>query len=298
MGLKDWLKNNIIDLGDSGAPGGPPDPMADEPLGPAAKPPGAAPARPGAPAPGVPGVVKRPAPDAGALRPAKNTLGDLAASVPKPVLQAAPPAIDPNRKVVPLEQVYKAAGIATPAHGYTIDRVAELLASERLAKMDAESKATAVLVALDAAKVDLKEVLQDAIRRDKALDAFDEFQEKRLADLRKKKEDENRSIEEEIRKLVEQRRAQVELNRKNLREIEADLLSWKDVKLREEERLAAVVAHFVTDNPITVSRPVTVLASGAADAADADVADPAAPEAPPGPDPTAPPPPAAPGPAA
>src|SRR5262249_16540849 len=57
--------------------------------------------------------------------------------------------------------VYAEAGIELPLHGYGVDKVAEMLASKRLATMSREVKASAVLAAIEAASVDAKDVTPD-----------------------------------------------------------------------------------------------------------------------------------------
>src|SRR5262245_14405522 len=76
--------------------------------------------------------------------------------------------------------VYREAGIETPAHGYGIDKVAEMLANPRLASLAREVRATAMLTTLEAAGVAARDVVQDNIRRDRALDAFETTKEREL----------------------------------------------------------------------------------------------------------------------
>ena len=64
--------------------------------------------------------------------------------------------------------VYAEAGIEPPVHGYGIDKAAEMLDSKRLSNLGREVKAAAVLAAIEAAGVPLRDVIQDAVKRDKA----------------------------------------------------------------------------------------------------------------------------------
>src|SRR5687767_11854180 len=52
--------------------------------------------------------------------------------------------------------VYTEAGITLPPHGYGVERVAEMLGGKRLATLSREVRATAVLAALEAARVDVQ----------------------------------------------------------------------------------------------------------------------------------------------
>src|SRR5215831_17193632 len=84
--------------------------------------------------------------------------------------------------------VYAEAGIEVPLHGYGIDKVAEMLENKRLAALAPEHRASAVLAALEAAGVAIAEVIQDAVRRDKALDAFEAGKAAEVDELRRKTE--------------------------------------------------------------------------------------------------------------
>src|SRR5438046_4177033 len=101
---------------------------------------------------------------------------------PPPPREIPPEEIDaataaPVRSEVAMEvedfgAVYDEAGVAIPDHGYGVDKVAEMLQGKRLSTLSREVRATAVLAALEAAQVDVKDVIADAVKRDKALDAF------------------------------------------------------------------------------------------------------------------------------
>src|ERR1035438_7510177 len=76
------------------------------------------------------------------------------------------------------DEIYHAAEIQAPAHGYTITKVTEMLQSERIRTLPAEVKKNSVLLALDAAGVKIEEVIEDAVKRDRALDGFERVQQK------------------------------------------------------------------------------------------------------------------------
>ena len=83
-----------------------------------------------------------------------------------------------------LGAVYDAAKIAAPAHGYTVLKVAEMLQSEHIRALPAEVKRKSVMVALDAAGVKVTDIVEDAVRRDRALDTYERVLQKSLDDLR------------------------------------------------------------------------------------------------------------------
>jgi hypothetical protein len=153
--------------------------------------------------------------------------------------------------------VYQEAGIELPLHGYGVDKVAEMLENKRLAALAPEVKATAVLAALEAAGVELKDVIQDGVRRDKALDAFFGGKTAETQELRGKSESRIEEIRQQIATLLKEKNAEIEALKKAAEDAAQALAKLEEKKLREEDRLHAVLAHFVeaAANPITRGMP-------------------------------------------
>jgi hypothetical protein len=162
---------------------------------------------------------------------------------------------DPVEGLASMEQIYSSAQIATPAHGYNILKVADMLQNEHIRSLPGDVKRKSVLVALDAAGVKVLEIIEDAVRRDRALDTFENVLQKRLDDLRASKEAENRRIEEEVQQKLNELRARVQENNKALVEEQESLKAWRLKKQSEEARIAEAVSYFVAENPITASAP-------------------------------------------
>src|SRR5688572_19934652 len=97
-----------------------------------------------------------------------------------------------------LAEIYTSAQIATPAHGYTVLKVAEMLQSEHIRSLPADVKQKSIMVALDAAGVKVAEIIDDAVQRDRALDTYERVLQKHLEDLRAAKAAENQQLEDEI----------------------------------------------------------------------------------------------------
>jgi hypothetical protein len=149
--------------------------------------------------------------------------------------------------------VYDEAGVALPDHGYGVDKVAEMLQGKRLSQLSREVRATAVLAALEAAQVDVKDVIADAVARDKALDAFEAAKERELVELRDKNEARVRELRQEMEALLTKINAEIERLKASSETAEKAFAQLQIRKRREEERLAEVVSNFVegTQNPIT-----------------------------------------------
>lgn len=152
-----------------------------------------------------------------------------------------------------LGEIYSSARITTPAHGYTVLKVAEMLQNAHIKSLPADVKQKSIMVALDAAGVKVTEIIEDAVQRDRALDTYERVLQKSLEDLREQKAAENRQLEDEINQRVAELRARVDQNNVELTAEQNNLLAWRVRKRQEEDRIAEAVGYFVTENPITTS---------------------------------------------
>jgi hypothetical protein len=152
-----------------------------------------------------------------------------------------------------LAEIYASARIATPGHGYTVLKVAEMLQSEHIRSLPPDVKQRSIMVALDAAGVKVAEIIEDAVQRDRALDTYERVLQKHLEDLRAQKTAENRQIEEEINQRVAELRAKMNQNEAELTAEQNNLLAWRVRKRQEEDRIAEAIGYFVSENPITTS---------------------------------------------
>jgi hypothetical protein len=164
---------------------------------------------------------------------------------------AAPPVAAPTAD---LSIVYDSAKIAVPPHGYTVLKVGEMLQSEHLSGLPAEVRRKSVLVALDAAGVKIDDIVQDAVRRDRALDTYERVLQQHVDQLAATTAAENRQLEEEIARRVAELRAQIDENTRRLAADQAELQAWRSRKHQEEALIADTVSHFVSENPITIAR--------------------------------------------
>lgn len=154
------------------------------------------------------------------------------------------------------DDIYGAADIKPPAHGYSILKVSDMLNSEHIRAMPAEVKKGSIMVALDAAGVKIQEVIQDAIKRDQALDAFERVRLKSVDDLEARKTLENQKVQADLDKYVAEQKAKLQANLDEVAKQKESFITWRKQKQAEEQRIADCVSYFVTDNPIsTVTNP-------------------------------------------
>jgi len=195
------------------------------------------------------GVAQGDSPDADAparSASAAQSVAEIARTVaPEPKFTA--PIANPGS----FEDIYQAAEIPPAPQGYSILKVAEMLQSEHIRSQPAEVKKSSVLVALDAAGVDMKDVIQDAVRRDRALDGYERVQQRALDDLEARKAKENAEIQADLDRMIAEQRARMQKNNDEVTQAKEQFFGWRLKKQQEEKRIADAVGYFVTENPIT-----------------------------------------------
>jgi hypothetical protein len=152
--------------------------------------------------------------------------------------------------------VYKAAGVSDPPHGYSAYKVLEIFASPGFAALDARAKAAALVGFLNmnpAGPVPITDIVQDAVRRDQALDKFEEFLRNKLATRAEKIDKDNAQLQAEIDAVTRRNREKMEANRVALETEQARLTRWLVSKRAEERKLFDAVNPFVEQNPISTA---------------------------------------------
>lgn len=110
------------------------------------------------------------------------------------------------------EEIYRRAPANPPRTAYSILKVAEMLNSPHLAGMSAESRRASVMMAIEAAGVDMKDILQDAMLRQRALDDYEEAQQKKLQEFESAKVAENRLLQADLDRITAEYMSKVQAN--------------------------------------------------------------------------------------
>jgi hypothetical protein len=160
-------------------------------------------------------------------------------------------------------EIYQAAEIHPPAHGFTIEKVGDMLRSEHIRNLPRDVKRSSILVALEAAGAPLQDVIQDAMKRDQALDTFESVQEKSLNQLESQKGQENQQIQAEIDRVVAEHRSRIQANNDEVAKEKERFFAWRLKKQEEEQKIADAVSYFVADNPISTGGHAATPASTA-----------------------------------
>lgn len=196
----------------------------------------------------------RPEPTEGAAPPpptAAQAVAEIARSVGPPPSFDKAPVGNPSS----FAEIYQAAEIHPPAHGFTIEKVADMLHSEHIRNLPRDVKRSSVLVALEAVGAPIQDVIQDAMKRDQALDTFESVQERAMNQLEAQKTQENQQIQAEIDRVVAEQRARIQANNDAIAKEKERFFAWRLKKQEEEQKIADAVSYFVESNPITTGGP-------------------------------------------
>jgi len=156
----------------------------------------------------------------------------------------------PAELSVGFDKVFSTAGIVPPAHGWTIERLQQLLRTEQYRGMDRESAQKAILGLLSAVQAQVEDIVKDAIGRDQAIDKFALFVRQKMDDRTVARQRKVSDLEEQVRGL-EKEKARL------LEEMAADQerwQEWKQKKLACEKDMAWALSYLL-DHPVVTIDP-------------------------------------------
>lgn len=141
-------------------------------------------------------------------------------------------------ELLPMEDIYRAAGITNPRRGYSINKVVEMLHSEHIRGLSKEMRRAAVLMALDVAGIPVDEVLQDAKVRQDALDSYEAEQRKQVEAEWAQKAEENIQIQAELERVKAHYMARISRNLDGVTREKATFSSWLTMKQQESQSMS------------------------------------------------------------
>jgi hypothetical protein len=165
-----------------------------------------------------------------------------------------PPRTDPvpkagNAKLAAFDEIYSKSSFKStigPTE-YNILKVAEMATSEQLHGLSATAKHSALMMALEAAGVAVEDILQDAMQRQRALEAYDEEQQRRLQDFESTKLKDNERLSAEMESIAAQYRTKIAAAVEEIERERSAFRDWQERKLREERRIAEAASLCVND---------------------------------------------------
>src|SRR5262245_10503560 len=210
-----------------------------------------------APMPNKPPTPKAPT----TQRQAGPRVGDLVAGEETPKFSTpAGTADDLSQK--PFPEIYEEAGIADSK--CNVDELAALMENPTVANQPLSVKVIAVNLALSAKGIGHDVPIADAVRRDRALDAYQSM----LADRARSVEQRNlakiQQLTHETEEYLKRKQAELDALRTEISEANRQSLDFSLRRETEEKRLASLITPFLEGavNPVTVGNPVGSIPGG------------------------------------
>ena len=175
------------------------------------------------------------------------TLVDLMAEIRGQEIQAL--AESPAELSISFDAVYDSAGVKAPPHGWTVERLKQLVPLDSDGAANKLAIQRRLLEVLADQKVDVSEIVKDAVARDSALDAFEACVGKKVEERLAVRERQIAELEAKLQALHSEVSA---LKAKN----EIEQRAWQDWRKRKrdaEVELARVVAYLIDGSVITIS---------------------------------------------
>jgi len=186
--------------------------------------------------------------ESGAPQTAAQTVAEIASGI-----TAEPKFTGAVTHPASFQEIYEAAEITVPSHGFTILRIIDLLQSEHIRNLARDVKRSSLLLALEAAGVKAQEVVQDAVRRDKALDTYESLQQKALQEQEARKTQENQQLQAEIEKRINEMQSRIQANNDEVAKEKERFFGWQLKKQQEEQKIADAMSYFTSEKPITAA---------------------------------------------
>jgi hypothetical protein len=158
------------------------------------------------------------------------------ATLPEAAAEANPIHHSPG-DLLSADDIYRAAGILAPRMGYSIRKVADMLASDHLRGVSDEMKRASVLMALDAAGISVDEVLRDAAMRQSAINSYESDQWEHFEEYWAAKAAENSHIQSELERITAQYQERIKRNLDEIAREKVIFATWQTMKQQEAQRI-------------------------------------------------------------
>jgi hypothetical protein len=155
-------------------------------------------------------------------------------------------------------EIYGRATEGAPPSGYTVLTVSSMLNSPHLAGMSTESKRGSIMMALDAAGVHVTDILQDAMLRQRALEEYEEQQQKKLRAFEAAKGEANRKLQAELDRITSEYMTKIQSNVDEVARQQDAYRAWLKTKQQESNTLSAASSICTQSNSATTGSSFSV----------------------------------------
>jgi hypothetical protein len=171
----------------------------------------------------------------------EDLMPELTQSTEKAPVRSARDVPNFQVELLPMEDIYRAAGVMNPRKGYSINKVVEMLRSEHIRALSKELKRAAVLMALDAAGIPIDQLQRDAKARQDALDTYEAAQKTQVETEWARKAEEIIQIQAELESIKAHYMARISRNMEGVAREKATFNSWLSLKQEECQSMAEAV---------------------------------------------------------
>jgi hypothetical protein len=140
------------------------------------------------------------------------------------------------------EEIYQDAPAQPPRMTYGILKLSEMLNSAHLAGMSHETKRCSVMMAIEAAGIQVEDLLQDAMLRQRALNDYEQGEELRLKEFESATDRENNVLQAEVERLTSQYMARIQANIDEVAAAQDRFRAWQKRKTQELQHISAAAA--------------------------------------------------------
>ena len=178
-------------------------------------------------------------------------VGDLVADEPPPRLKVPSNAGASDLAQREFEQIFKDAGL--PKSPCSVDELATLMENPSIANQPLSVKIIAVNLALSAKGVGVDVPITDAVRRDRALDAYQKMLSDRAHTIEQRNQEKIQMISTEVEEYLKRKQAEMEALRGESTEAQRQMIDFSVRREAEEKRLADLISPFLEGKPNPVS---------------------------------------------
>ena len=182
--------------------------------------------------------------------PPRPRVADLVANEPTPKFAAAAGEAS-DLAAQPFDEIYRAAGLAASA--CSVDDLATLLENPTIANQPQNIKVVAVNLTLSAKGISPEVPITDAMRRDRALDAYQAMLGERAQTTAQNNQTLIEQITQETEAFLKRKQAEMDALRAESAAAQQQAASFALRREAEEQRLANLISPFLEGKPNPVS---------------------------------------------
>jgi hypothetical protein len=177
-------------------------------------------------------------------------VADLVAGEEQPTF-TAPESTTEDLSNKSFEEIYQEAGIAQTE--CSVDELTKLLENPAVANQPLSVKIVAVNLALSAKGIGADVPIADAVRRDRALDAYQEMLAERAQNIEKSNSVKIEEITKETEEYLKRKQAEIEALRTEISEANRQSVDFSIRREVEEKRMFELISPFLEGKPNPVS---------------------------------------------